>query len=142
MFNLINPISLEATNTATNSTAAGCDGSSILIIYVLIFAALYFVMIRPNSKRKKQEEELKKNIEIGDEITTIGGIVGRVIAVRDEDEEIILETGADRVKLRFKKWCISQNNTAMARFEEEKKRIADEKAKAKAEKKAAKNKSE
>ncbi|MBQ4568746.1 MAG: preprotein translocase subunit YajC [Ruminococcus sp.] len=141
MLNLINHISLEATAT-TDPTAAGCGGSSVLIVYILIFAALYFVMIRPNSKRKKQEEELKKNIEIGDEITTIGGIVGRVIAVRDEDEEIILETGSDRVKLRFKKWCISQNNTAMARYEEEKKRIAEEKAKAKAEKKAAKNKVE
>ncbi len=141
MLNLINPIALEAT-TGADPAAAGCGGSSILIVYVLIFAALYFVMIRPNSKKKKQEEELKKNIEIGDEITTIGGIVGRVIAVRDEEDEIILETGADRVKLRFKKWCISQNNTAMARYEEEKKRIADEKAKAKEEKKAAKSKVE
>lgn len=141
MFNLINPIALDAATTGAGTTAAGCtgEGSSMLIIYVLIFAALYFVMIRPNSKKKKQEEELKKNVEIGDEITTIGGIVGRVIAVRDEEEEIILETGADRVKLRFKKWCISQNNTAMARYEEEKQRIADEKAKAKAEKKAKKN---
>ncbi len=142
MINLFNQITLEATATGTDAMPAGCNGSSLLIFYVLIFAALYFVMIRPNSKKRKQEEELKKNIEIGDEITTIGGIVGRVIAVRDEEDEIILETGSDRVKLRFKKWCISQNNTAMARFEEDKKRIADEKAKAKAEKKAAKNKAE
>lgn len=145
MLNLINPIALDAAKTTGAETVpAGCGGggSSILIIYVLIFAALYFVMIRPNSKKKKQEEELKKNVEIGDEITTIGGIVGRVIAVRDEEDEIILETGADRVKLRFKKWCISQNNTAMARYEEDKKRLAEEKAKAKAEKKAAKNKAE
>lgn len=142
--NFANPILLNGTTPATDSTMAGCGGGSsmILVFYVLIFAALYFVMIRPNSKKKKQEEELKKNIDIGDEITTIGGIVGKVIAVRDEEDEIIVETGSDRVKLRFKKWCISQNNTAMARYEEEKKRIADEKAKAKAEKKAKKNKAE
>ncbi len=112
----------------------------IIIIYVLIFAALYFFMIRPNSKKKKQEEELKKNIDIGDDITTIGGICGRVVAVRDEEEEIIIETGADRVKLRFKKWCIYSNNTAIARQEEMKKRQAEEIAKAKADKKAAKTK--
>ena len=112
----------------------------ILIIYVLIFAALYFFMIRPNSKKKKQEEELKKNIDIGDDITTIGGICGKVVAVREEDEEIIIETGADRVKLRFKKWCIYSNNTAIARQEEIKKREAEERAKAKAEKKSGKSK--
>ena len=112
----------------------------ILVIYILIFAAMYFFMIRPNSKKKKQEEELKKNINVGDDITTIGGICGKVVAVRDEDEEIIIETGADRVKLRFKKWCIYSNNTAIAAQEEEKKRQAEEKARLKAEKKAGKNK--
>ncbi len=143
MLNLVNPVLLDAATTTADPAAAGCgSSSSILIVYVLIFAALYFVMIRPNSKKKKQEEELKKNVEIGDEITTIGGIVGKVIAVRDEEDEIILETGSDRVKLRFKKWCISQNNTAIARYEEEKKRLADEKAKAKEEKKSGKNKVE
>ncbi|MGN0504778.1 MAG: preprotein translocase subunit YajC [Ruminococcus sp.] len=112
----------------------------IILVYVLLFVGLYFVLIRPNSKKKKQEEELKKNINIGDDITTIGGIVGKVVAVRDEDDEIIIESGTDRVKLRFKKWCIYSNNTAMAAQEEEKKRIAEEKAKAKEEKKAAKAK--
>ncbi|MDD6252055.1 MAG: preprotein translocase subunit YajC [Oscillospiraceae bacterium] len=112
----------------------------IILVYVLLFVGLYFVLIRPNSKKKKQEEELKKNINIGDDITTIGGIVGKVVAVRDEDDEVIIESGTDRVKLRFKKWCIYSNNTAMAAQEEEKKRIAEEKAKAKEEKKAAKAK--
>lgn len=112
----------------------------IILVYVLLLVGLYFVLIRPNSKKKKQEEELKKNINIGDDITTIGGIVGKVVAVRDEDDEVIIESGTDRVKLRFKKWCIYSNNTAMAAQEEEKKRIAEEKAKAKEEKKAAKAK--
>lgn len=132
-----------ATSAAGDANAAGCLGSGgfgMLAIYVVIFAALYFFMIRPNNKKKKAEEELKKNIQIGDDITTIGGITGKVVAVKDEDEEIVLETGSDRVKLRFKKWCVYSNNTAIAAAEEEKKRLAEEKAKAKAEKKAKKNK--
>ena len=73
----------------------------IILVYVLLFVGLYFVLIRPNSKKKKQEEELKKNINIGDDITTIGGIVGKVVAVRDEDDEVFIESGTDRVKLSF-----------------------------------------
>ncbi len=131
----------QSASGAAGSSATGClnTGSlGMLAIYILIFAALYFLMIRPNSKKKKAEEELKKNIQIGDDITTIGGITGKVVAVKDEDEEIVLETGSDRVKLRFKKWCVYSNNTAIAAAEEEKKRLAEEKAKAKAEKKAKK----
>lgn len=142
-----NPITLmnmaSSQSTGTNASAAGCLGGGswmIIVVYVLIFAALYFFMIRPNSKKKKQEEELKKNVNVGDDITTIGGICGKVVAVRDEDDEIIIETGADRLKMRFKKWCIYSNNTAIAAQEEEKKRLEDEKEKAKAEKKAAKEK--
>lgn len=146
--NFITPIMnlADATQAATGGAeggAAGClggGGFGMLAIYVVIFAALYFFMIRPNSKKKKAEEELKKNIQIGDDITTIGGITGKVIAVKDEDDEIVLETGSDRVKLRFKKWCVYSNNTALANAEEEKKRLAEEKAKAKAEKKAKKAK--
>lgn len=83
----------------------------IIIVYVAIFAALYFFLIRPNSKKKKQEAELRNNLEIGDEITTIGGIVGRVIAIKDEEDAIIIETGPDRNKMKFKKWCISTVDT-------------------------------
>lgn len=139
------PLLMPATDTAAQNAenAGGCLGGGswpILIVYVLLFAALYFVMIRPNSKKKKQEEELKKNINIGDDITTIGGITGKVVAVRDEEDEFIIETGSDRVKLRFKKWCIYSNDTAIARAEEEKKRLAEEKAQKKAAKKAPKEK--
>ena len=139
------PLLMPATDTAAQNAenAGGCLGGGswpILIVYVLLFDALYFVMIRPNSKKKKQEEELKKNINIGDDITTIGGITGKVVAVRDEEDEFIIETGSDRVKLRFKKWCIYSNDTAIARAEEEKKRLAEEKAQKKAAKKAPKEK--
>ena len=78
---------------------------------VIIVVAFYFLLIRPQSKQKKEEEQMRKNLEIGDEIVTIGGIVGRVIAVRDDDETIIVETGSDKTRMRFKKWAISSVDT-------------------------------
>lgn len=83
----------------------------IIVIYVAIFALLYFVMIRPSSKRKKQEQALRDNIEIGDDITTIGGIQGRIIAIKEDEESFVIETGPDRTKMKFKKWAISSVDT-------------------------------
>lgn len=83
----------------------------MIVIYAAIFGALYFFLIRPNSKKKKQEAELRNNLEIGDDITTIGGIMGRVIAIKEEEDAIIIETGPDRNKMKFKKWCISTVDT-------------------------------
>ena len=83
----------------------------MIVIYAAIFAALYFFLIRPNSKRKKEEAMMRNSIEIGDEITTIGGIMGRVVAIKDDEDAIIVETGSDRVKMKFKKWCISTVDT-------------------------------
>lgn len=83
----------------------------IILIYVALFGVLYFVLIRPNSKKKKQEQEMRNNIGIGDDITTIGGIVGRIVAVKDDEDSFIIETGSDRVKMKFKKWAISSVDT-------------------------------
>ena len=79
----------------------------IIVIYAALFAALYFFMIRPNSKKKKQEQEMRNSITIGDDVTTIGGVVGRVVAVKEDEDAFIIETGSDRVKMKFKKWAIS-----------------------------------
>lgn len=87
------------------------DSYWIILIYVALFAVLYFVMIRPSSKRKKQEAEMRNNIDIGDEITTIGGIVGRIVAIKEDEDAFIIETGSDRVKMKFKKWAISSVDT-------------------------------
>ena len=83
----------------------------MLAVYGAIFVALYFFLIRPSSKKKKEEAQMRNNLEIGDEITTIGGIMGRVVAIKDEEDAIIIETGSDRVKMKFKKWCISTVDT-------------------------------
>ena len=62
-------------------------------------------------RRRDRSRRRRKSIEIGDDITTIGGIVGRVIAVRDDDETFIVETGSDKTRMRFKKWAIASVDT-------------------------------
>ena len=83
----------------------------MILLYGAIIAAIYFFLIRPNSKKKKEEAQMRNNLEIGDEITTIGGIMGRIVAIKDDEDAIIIETGSDRVKMKFKKWCISTVDT-------------------------------
>lgn len=105
-------------------TAAGTDGTSflmIIVIYAAIFGLLYLFLIRPKSKRQKQDQKMRESLEIGDEITTIGGIMGRVIAIRDDEDAIIIETGSDRVKMKLKRWSISTVDTEKELPAEEKK---------------------
>ena len=94
------------------ATAAASSGNSIwsiIVIYALLFGALYFFMIRPQQKKKKAEEALRK--KVGDEITTIGGIVGRIVAIKDESDSFVLETGIDRTKIIVKRWALGKINT-------------------------------
>lgn len=79
---------------------------TMLVVYGLIFVGIYFVMIKPQSKKRKEEEEMRQSLEIGDEVITIGGVKGRVVSIKD-DESFILETGPDRTKMLFQKWAIS-----------------------------------
>lgn len=100
-----------AGTSGTNAANGGMNMWVIILLYVAIFAAIYFFMIRPNSKRKKQEQAMRDNLEIGDEITTIGGIVGKVVSIKEETDSFVIETGADRVKMQFKRWAISTVDT-------------------------------
>lgn len=106
--------------------AAGKGGSFGGIIMIVVMAvAMYFLMIRPQKKKQKEEQEMRDSIQIGDEVTTIGGIMGRVVTVKEDS--IVIETGADRVKMRFQRWAIQTNDTANARMEAERKAAADAK---------------
>lgn len=78
---------------------------SMILVYVIIFGGMYLIMVRPQQKRRKQEEELKKSLQLGDEITTIGGIVGRIINIKDDTDSLIIESGSN--KIRIKKWAVS-----------------------------------
>ena len=80
-----------------------------LIMIVAMLAILYFLMIRPENKRKKQAEEMRNSLKKGDQITTIGGIVGRIVMVTDDT--IVIETSDDRVRMELTKWAVSTNNT-------------------------------
>jgi len=89
----------------TGETVSGMGGMSMILIYVALFAALYFFMIRPQKKQEKQTNAMRNSLEVGDEVTTIGGIIGRVTHIKDD--VVTIETGADRNKIRFKKSAIA-----------------------------------
>ena len=73
---------------------------------VVMFVALYFFAIRPQKKRQKEEEKMRNSIDIGDQITTIGGMTGRIIATNDADDEVIFETGSNKSRITLKRWAI------------------------------------
>ena len=87
----------------------GAGSYSYIILMVLLVGVMYFMMIRPQKKRQKEEQEMRSSLEIGDEIITIGGIVGKVVTIREED--IVIETGADRTKMKLQRWAINTNIT-------------------------------
>lgn len=84
-------------------------GLGIFLPLILMLAMIYFLMIRPENKRKKQAEEMRSSLKKGDQITTIGGIVGKIVQVSDEN--IIIETSDDRVRMELTKWAVSTNNS-------------------------------
>ena len=95
-----------ATTAAADPSATGGMASS-LVMMAALFAVMYFLMIRPEKKRKKQAEEMRNNVEVGDKITTIGGMVGRVVHVTAD--RITFETSEDRVRIEVAKWALSSN---------------------------------
>lgn len=94
-------------------------GGSMLIMLLVMVAVMYFMIWRPESKRKKQAEEMRSSLKKGDQITTIGGIMGRIVHVTDET--IVIETSDDRVRMELAKWSVSTNNTARSDDKKDKK---------------------
>ncbi len=117
-------------------SAAGADMMTTIIMMAAMFAIMYFMLIRPENKRKKEADEMRASLKVGDEITTIGGVVGKIVDIKGDN--IVIETGADRVRIEFTKWAVSTNESAAARAAEEAKKVEEAKAKAKAAKKAEK----
>ena len=114
--------------------SGGMSGSIIMLVAML--AIFYFMLIRPENKRKKEAEQMRSSVKTGDKITTIGGIIGTVVNVKDE--KIVIETSADQVRIELAKWAISTNETAAEAAKSEAKKAQEAKAKAKAAKKAEK----
>lgn len=92
------------------TTTSNPGGGSMIIMMVVMIAVFYFFLIRPENKKKKEAAEMRNALKVGDNITTIGGIIGDIVSIKDES--IVIETSADKVRVEFTKWAISSNNTA------------------------------
>lgn len=104
-----------ALSVLADTTSAEAQGGSMwlmlaqLLPIILIFVIMYFLLIRPQKKKEKQAQEMRNNLQVGDEVITVGGIIGRVVSVREDT--VVVETGSDRSKVRIKRWAIQSNET-------------------------------
>lgn len=95
-------------------TAATAGGGAIwyaVIYMVVILGIFYLILILPQNRKRKKEEKMRNNIQIGDDVTTIGGVVGKVVGIKEDTGTFIIETGTDRSKMKIKKWAISSVDT-------------------------------
>ncbi|MBE6934840.1 MAG: preprotein translocase subunit YajC [Ruminococcaceae bacterium] len=125
-----------AEGAGNGGQGGGAGLLGILPMLLIMVGVFYFMAIRPEKKRKKEAENLRNSMKVGDKITTIGGITGTVVSVKDE--KFVIETGADQVRIEFAKWALSTNDSAVAAAQEASKKAEEEKAKAIAAKKAEK----
>lgn len=122
---MINPaMFMLAADAAGANSAAAADasgaGTTYLImqagVWVLIIGVFYLIFLRPQRKKEKETAAMRKNLQIGDEVTTTGGIIG--IVVRKNEDTVVIETGGDRSKIRIKTWAIAENATIHDAVEE------------------------
>ena len=100
----IHTLAADATGTG------GAGGTVFMIVYlVIIFGAMYLLLIRPQKKKQKEEKKMRENLQIGDEIVTIGGIYGRVISLKEDT--IVIESQSDHSKLTVARWAMQSNLT-------------------------------
>lgn len=106
----------EAASDATAQQAVGGSFVTFVLPLLLMFVLLYFMAIRPQKKKEQEAKEMQDGIQIGDEIVTAGGIVGMVVRIGDDN--VVIETGGERNKLRIKKWAVAENTSANERAKE------------------------
>ena len=107
-------------NLFLTADATSGGGISMIVMLVLMFAVMYLLVIRPENKKKKKADEMRNSLSIGDEITTIGGITGKIVQVTEDT--VCFETGEDRVRIQTKKWAISSTAKMEAAEEAARKR--------------------
>ena len=97
----------------TTADAASTSGWLVMLVQLLpillIVVVMYFLLIRPQRKRDKETQKMRNSLQVGDEVTTSGGIIGRVVSLREDT--VVIETGSDRSKIRVKRWAIQSNET-------------------------------
>ena len=103
--NMLNHFHMLETAATGTQQASAAEMWSMPIMLIVFIAAMYFFMIRPQKKQEKQVAEMRNGLMVGDEVTTNGGILGRVVYIKDD--VVTIETGADRVKIKVRKWAIS-----------------------------------
>lgn len=108
--NLNTVLLLMANNAGANGTQSSSSSWLSILMLVAMFAILYLLMIRPQKKQEKADAAMRDALQIGDEIITVGGIMGRVVTVKDDS--IVIETGADKTKLRITRNSVYTNVTA------------------------------
>ena len=104
------------------------QGTSMIMMLVLMFAIMYFMMIRPENKRKKKAQEMRDSLKKGDVITPIGGIVGKIVSVTKDT--IVIETSEDRVRMELTKWAVSTTGVQTGEQPENEKKKKEEKKEA------------
>lgn len=99
-----------AAEQATQAAGFGTGGTLMYIgMIAIMFVVMYFIMIRPQRKKQKAEEKMRNNLQIGDEILTIGGFYARVISIKEDS--LVIESVSDHSKQRIARWAIQQNLT-------------------------------
>ncbi len=83
--------------------------AGMLVMWGAIIGVMYFLMIRPQKKKQKEEQRMRESVRVGDEITTIGGICGRIVTIKEDT--FVIETSVDRSKMVIKKWAMQSCNT-------------------------------
>ena len=79
---------------------------TMIIMLVGLLVVMYFVMIRPQKKQEKEQNDMRNNLAVGDEITTIGGIIGKIVSIKEET--CVIETSHERTKIRILKTAVSR----------------------------------
>lgn len=100
---------LLETTSSTDQMSSWLVILAQLLPILLVLVVMYFILIRPQRKREKETQKMRNSIQVGDEVTTSGGIVGRVVSLREDT--VVIETGSDRSKIRIKRWAIQSNET-------------------------------
>ena len=93
------------------------QGLASLVPLLVLIVLMYFLMIRPQKKKDKQIQDMRRNLQVGDEIVTIGGICGKI--VKTKDETIVIQVGADKVKFEMMRWSVSTGTNASQRVRED-----------------------
>ena len=104
-------ISTAASSATATGGASVASMLTMLIPLALIVVFFYFFIIRPEKKRNKEMQNMLNSIQVADEVITNGGIIGRVLSVKEDT--VLIETGSDRSKIRIARWAVAQNLTAM-----------------------------